>query len=305
MNSLLKDLLIKEEWSVALRKKDGAMLFENGGLDNSFVVLKNSIRYWAADPFVISNDGKDYLFFEMFDRYKSKGLIGYREIINGKVGKMQVAYESNCHLSFPFIYKKNNKFYMMPESSEGKTLDILCTDSFPVGWKSYKNLAKDRRFVDSSLFEQNGETYLFTQELDSGYSFTKLDLYKLNDDMMIPCIANPIVDSAFNSRLAGKVFNHDGKIIRVSQDCSEDYGKQLNFNEITELSITDYKEKYIKSITFNEVKKSNTREEFFGMHTYNFNDNYEVIDFKNKSTIKFGNTINIFYRLFCKIIRRT
>lgn len=300
MKSLLEDLLIKEEWSVAFRKKDGAMLYEDSGVDNEFTILKNSIRYWAADPFVISNDGKDYLFFEMFDRFKSKGLIGYREIVDGKVSKMRIAYEANCHLSFPFIFKKDNKFFMMPESSEGKTLDILETDSFPTGWRVYKNIVNDRRLVDSSIFEKNGETYLFTQELKDGYTFTQIDLYKIENDILVPCSINPIVNSAFNSRLAGRVFEYNGKMIRVSQDCSEDYGKQLNFNEISCFLWDNYNEEYIKAISFTDVILDN-KKQYFGIHTYNFDENYEVIDLKEKNKVKFGNIINILYRVVSKI----
>lgn len=39
----------------------------------------------------------------MFDRLKSKGLIGYREINGDKIGKMKIAYEAEHHLSFPYI----------------------------------------------------------------------------------------------------------------------------------------------------------------------------------------------------------
>lgn len=300
INKLIKDLLIKEEWCVAFRKKKDTLLYQDNGTDNVFTVLNNSVRYWAADPFIISNDGKDYLFFEMFDRFKSKGLIGYREIFDGKVGKMQVAYEANCHLSFPFIYKENDKFYMMPESSEGQTLDILETDSFPTGWRVCKNLARGRRFVDSSLFDKNGNTYLFTQELKDGYSFTQLDLYEIDGEKLIPSNNNPIVDSAFNSRLAGRVFENNGEIIRVSQDCSEDYGKQLNFNKLNDFSIDNYDEAYLKGVTFEDVKLDKLRK-YFGIHTYNFNENYEVIDLKEKSKIKFGNIVNIFWRIIFKL----
>lgn len=303
ISSLIKDMLIKEEWCVAIRKRDNAMLYQDGGLDREFFVLKNSLRYWAADPFIVSDQGKDYLFFEMFDRFKSKGLIGYREIVGGKIGKMQIAYEADCHLSFPFIFKKDDKFFMMPESSEGNTLDILETDSFPVGWKISSNIVSDRKLVDSSLFEKNGELFLFTQELKNGYQFDQLDLYLIDNRKLVPSKNNPIVISLFNSRLAGRVFENDGEIIRVSQDCSEGYGTQINFNRVVDFSLDNYKEELFKSIAVYDVKKSNSRQ-YFGLHTYNFNENYEVVDFKNKSKIKFGNIINVFYRIVNKLMRK-
>ena len=68
-----------------------------------FTVLPNTIRYWAADPFIISVGEKEYLFFEMFDRLKSKGLIGYREINGDKIGKMKIAYEAETSFIL-FVY---------------------------------------------------------------------------------------------------------------------------------------------------------------------------------------------------------
>ena len=106
----IKDLLFREEWNIAIRKKEDKSLWEKGGESKEFAVLPNTIRYWAADPFIISVGGKEYLFFEMFDRLKSKGLIGYREIHGDKIGKMKIAYEASHHLSFPFIFKYENEY---------------------------------------------------------------------------------------------------------------------------------------------------------------------------------------------------
>lgn len=300
--SLIKDLLVKEEWNVAFRPKEDALLYQNSGLEKPFEILPNSLRYWAADPFIISKNDTDYLFFEMFDRFKSKGLIGYREIKNGKVSKMKVAYEAPYHLSFPFIFEKDGVIYMMPEASEGNTLDILKAVDFPSKWEKCENIANDRRFVDSSLFERDNQVYLFTQELKDSYKFNQLDLYLLKENGLFAHSKNPIVDSSFNSRLAGRVFEYDGEIIRVSQDCSEDYGRQLNFNRVNEFSMDIYSEELFNSIKFEDIN-SNSNKQYFGVHTYNFNENYEVIDFKKKDTVEIGNIINIFYRIVSKIKR--
>ena len=49
---------------------------------------------------------------------------------------------------------------------------------------------------------------------------------------------------------------------------------------------------------------SKQRKKYVGIHTYNINDNYEVIDFKNKSKFRLGNAINIFYRAGKHAFRR-
>lgn len=113
----------------------------------------------------------------MFDRFKSKGLIGYREIINGKIGKMKVAYQADHHLSFPFIFKYENEFYMMPEYSEGNELPLLKAIHFPDKWEKIESLMIGKRVVDSSLLNYKGDNYLVTQELNSGYSSDELSLF--------------------------------------------------------------------------------------------------------------------------------
>lgn len=296
----LKDLLIKEEWTLAIRKIQDKLLFEDGGTKKSFTILNNSLRYWAADPFIITKDEKDYIFFEMFDRLKGKGLIGYREINNGKFSKMKVAYERETHISFPFIFEYKGEIYMMPESSKDHTLPVLKAVSFPDKWQEVKNLNNGERFVDSVLFEQKDEVYLFTQQIQNVYSFDKLDVFQKKGDKFIPHKNNPVVVSSENARLAGKVFSHKDSIIRVSQDCSEDYGRKLTFNLVKELSIENYCEEVIGEITVDDVAL-NKKRTFCGIHTYNKNNNYEIIDLKNTNRIRLFNIFNLGHKLVFRI----
>lgn len=301
--SLLKDLLIKEEWNVAIREKDGTYLWEHEGEKKKFIILPNTIRYWAADPFIISNQGKHYIFFEMFDRFKSKGLIGYREIINGKIGKMKVAYQADHHLSFPFIFKYENEFYMMPEYSEGNELPLLKAIHFPDKWEKIESLMIGKRVVDSSLLNYKGDNYLVTQELNSGYSSDELSLFIQKNKEWIPHKCNPIVKSLANSRLAGKIFFEKNQLIRVSQDCQNGYGTKLHFNKILKLDENEYEEEIIKTINTGDIA-IDSKENFCGIHTYNFDEYYEVIDLKNTDKVKIGNILNMFYRCICKIKKK-
>ena len=66
--------------------------------NKEFVILPNNFRYWAADPFPYTIDDKTFLFFEMFDRIKGKGVIGYRVLEDGKVGKMKKIYLTGVNL---------------------------------------------------------------------------------------------------------------------------------------------------------------------------------------------------------------
>lgn len=299
----IKDLLFKEEWTLAIRKRQDKLLFEPGGTDKQFFIIKNSPRYWAADPFLISKDDKDYIFFEMYDRLKGKGLIGYRVIEDGKISKMRVAYEHNTHLSFPFIFEYKGDFYMMPESSEESTLMLLRAKKFPNEWEKISYLSQGERMVDSSLYEHNEEVFLFTQQIRKGYSFDSLDIFMLKSNELVPHKKNPVVVSAENSRPAGKVFDHNSRIIRVSQDCSNGYGTKIKFNEILCLTNEDYLEETFRDIETSDLLLDK-KIDFCGVHTYNLNERYEIIDIKNKNQIRLFNILNIIYRAVCKVFAK-
>ena len=246
LKSNIKDLLFREEWKIAIRKKEDKSLWEKGGESKEFTVLPNTIRYWAADPFIISVGEKEYLFFEMFDRLKSKGLIGYREINGDKIGKMKIAYEAEHHLSFPYIFEYKNEYYMMPEYSEGKELFVLKAIHFPDKWEKIESWMQGKRLVDSVLLNHERENYLLTQDLKSGYSSEKLSIFIRKGKEWVPHKQNPIVKSLANARLAGKTFFENNQLIRVAQDCQDGYGTKLHFNNIMKLSEDEYEEEMFR-----------------------------------------------------------
>lgn len=300
LKSNIKDLLFREEWNIAIRKKEDKSLWEKGGESKEFTVLPNTIRYWAADPFIISVGEKEYLFFEMFDRLKSKGLIGYREINGDKIGKMKIAYEAEHHLSFPYIFEYKNEYYMMPEYSEGKELFVLKAIHFPDKWEKIESWMQGKRLVDSVLLNHERENYLLTQDLKSGYSSEKLSIFIRKGKEWVPHKQNPIVKSLANARLAGKTFFENNQLIRVAQDCQDGYGTKLHFNNIMKLSEDEYEEEMFRTISVEDIIVD-SKEHFCGIHTYNSNDCYEVIDLKNPDRIRIGNILNIMWRIIGKL----
>ena len=94
----LLNRLFNPEWTIAYRKRGDKLLFEENGRNEAFIPLKNSLRYWCADPFLVEWNGHEYLFFERWDRYRRKGIIAYREEVNGKWGKAINVIELEGHL---------------------------------------------------------------------------------------------------------------------------------------------------------------------------------------------------------------
>lgn len=296
----IRKYIICEEWNIAIRPIGETRLFQEGGTEASFKLIPNSFRYWCADPFIVSAEEKDYLFFEMFDRLKGKGVIGYRVISQNKIGKMKVAYEAPHHLSFPFIVKVGCDWYMMPEYSEGKEIPLLKATYFPERWEKVESWMNGKRCVDSALLTHQKQDYLFTQELTKGYRFDTLEIYVREKDAWNPHCKNPVVVSSATSRLAGRIFKDGETLIRVAQDCSEEYGKSLHFMKISNLDSAEYEEEAIMDVGVNDIEIDNGKR-YAGVHTYNCSERYEVIDLKNFDHVSLGNVINLFWRIFKKV----
>ena len=289
----IKDLLVKEEWNVAIRPRGERLLFENGNTAG-FTVLKNSFRYWCADPFIIAKDGRDYLFFEMYDRFKAKGIIGYRVIENGKVGKMKIAHEMSTHLSFPNIFEYEGTVYMMPESCGAGKVSILKAVRFPDCWEEVAVLL-ERKVCDSVLYTEREKTYLLTQPLDTEKAV--LEKYAIIDGSAQRCEDSPIVTGKRTSRMAGAIITSADKHIRVSQDCLMGYGLALNFHEMGSLLDEKYQERMVKRVEIKDMPNKQSKK-YVGLHTYNLDERYETVDLKNKNRIRVGNVLNIFYRIW-------
>ena len=261
----------KVEWLVAFRqrKADVPLLFEEEGSLDGFVVAKNSMRYWCADPFLFKHNGIQYLFFEAYDRLKRRGVIGYRTIKDSKVSKIKIIYRSSGHLSYPFIYVKDDEIYIMPESSSEHVLFNLKCVSFPDKWERVGKI-NDVSLVDTTIYKD----YIFTTPVNSESNSRYLVVNKISKGEQ--SFDNIVIDDKSKARMAGKVFEYNGIIWRPSQDCSKTYGGSLNFNIIDNLDAKQYKEHLAKQI---EASSFPTRK-FDGLHTYNFDDDYEVVDFK-------------------------
>lgn len=286
----LCEFFCREEWAVAIRPVGERLLFEEGGTERPFFIVPNSFRCWCADPFIISVGEKDYLFFEMFDRFKGRGVIGYREIDGSRrIGKMRLAYETGRHLSFPFVFEQNGSCYMMPESSYDKNLTLLRAEHFPNAWSVADTWFQGERICDSVVLEHDGQTYLFTQPVRIPYTNAELDIYVRNRTGWQAIEQNPVVTDAAGARMAGRIFRWKDIHIRPAQDCSEgNYGGALKFYRIENLSLDCYKEKLYAHVHSSDIRTEKERYRYDGIHTYNVSERFEVIDLKVKKKFELG-----------------
>lgn len=238
-------------------------------------------RFWA-DPFIISKGDIYYIYFEEFVYKKNKAHISLLTINkNGDYSEPKKILEKPYHLSYPFIFSYNEKYYIIPESSTSNSIDVYVCSDFPEKWKFYKTLMKDITATDSTLFHKNGKWWLFTsvKKYHNHNSDNELFLFYSDNPLSNKWIShpkNPIVSNLKGSRSAGKIFEENGNIIRPAQDCSTRYGYGIIFYQINVLNENEYQEKEIQTIYPDWNKK------MIGVHTYGQENKLTMIDVRIK-----------------------
>ncbi len=218
-------------------------------------LLPPADRYWA-DPCVIQDQGRHFLFFEeVIYQQVERGHIAVAEInAKGFVTKPVRVLERPYHLSYPFVFRYEDRYYMIPESEENSTIELYESENFPFEWTFKMNLMEGVRAVDTTLLFKDGKIWMFANIRDiEGASYSE-ELFLFSADTLLttdwtPHPLNPVVSDARSSRPAGRIFIHNNRYYRPSQDCSIRYGYATVFNEILELSETRYQEQPVTSVT--------------------------------------------------------
>lgn len=211
-------------------------------------------RYWA-DPHVIKRDGTYYVFVEEFIYKTDRGRIAVIPISeDGTVGESQTVLETDYHLSYPFVFEHDGETYMIPESSENRSVDLYRCTEFPNQWDHVKTLLDDVQAVDTTLHHDGERWWLFANRCDTegGTTHDELSLYSahnLLDDVWTPHPMGVVVSDVRMARPAGALFYHNDRLYRPAQDCCVEYGYALQINEVTQLTETDYAERPVSTIT--------------------------------------------------------
>lgn len=282
-------------WQVAYReKKQGSILNDT---KTPFKTIKNRWRYWVADPFVFEYDGESYIFAEVYDRLKIKGSLGYSKYSNGNFDKWQIAIKEPFHLSFPNIFTHKGEVYIIPESGECNELYVYKAVGFPEKWEKVKVLLKGGNYADSVILHTEKQSLLFTYEIrENGEN--RLVAFDMGDDGKLkPYYEKAVSTDISSARPGGNFFVHGADIVRVSQDCKNGYGNGLVFSRVANDTLERYQEEIIKRLYPNDISIEKFKGELLGMHTYNANHQFEVIDLK----IIDRNLISLFFRIKNKL----
>jgi len=221
-------------------------------------------------------NGPRYLFFEDF-RYKDdKAVISCAELGQaGELGPSTTVLERDYHLSYPFVFAHQGQIYMLPESSQHRTLELYRAVAFPYRWVLHSVVMEGLRITDATLFQHDGRFWLFaTIGAEGASDWDDLHLFSSCSPLhgWIPHPLNPVVSDVRRARPAGRLFHDRGDIIRPSQDSATMYGHAIVLNRIDVLSETEYHETPVGRISPAWLPG------LVGTHTLAWEDGVEVLD---------------------------
>ena len=259
-------------WGLAIRQVKGKYLYD--GNYSEFTFIKNSFRYWKADPFLFEYNGETYIFAELFDRLKGKGKIGVAKIKNGKCSKFKICLDLPWHLSYPCVYKHKNEIYMVPECARSERITVYKSKNFPNEWEEAYVLYEGAG-VDTTPIQIEGHPFGFFTTLKTKENNKNNCLYYIGNDTKQ---AKLLIENDLTVRSAGYIFSVGSMILRPSQDCENSYGGGLFFKTIENFSVEHFRESNYRRIDVTDIKTKNSSICFNGIHTYNQTNTYEIID---------------------------
>lgn len=250
---------------------------------------------WFADPFILKiTDHEIIVLVEEFYDPIQRGRISKLTIdkTNYTLKKIDVILELNSHLSFPAIFRNENKIYIYPENSQEGSLTIYELDENN-NTLLKKRILSEEPLTDAILTTDFNATFLFSTKLPIQNS-NKLFIYKLDKQNNDCKIFQTIEFPTNTARNAGALFHIGNKIIRPAQDCNGAYGKGLIFYEVV------YTENHFE---MKELKRIYPQHTIYsqGMHTFNVYQDLIVVDGRKYRKPFISNTLLFINRLLKKV----
>ena len=119
-------------------------------------------------------------------------------------------------------------------------------ESFPDEWELDRVLMENITAIDTTPLRTDDGYWFFTAiDGPGGGGIDELHIFR-SDSLTGSWERhplNPVVSDVRCARGGGRIFEHDGRLIRPAQDCSKTYGGALVFREIVTLDERRYEER--------------------------------------------------------------
>lgn len=246
----------------------------------------DGLRYYA-DPFVFAHKGRRYLFVEEYVYATCRGHLSVADWLGDGWSIPRPILEREYHLSWPRVFSHGGEIYMLPETSEARTLELYRAIDFPDKWEIASVLATDLSLADATMITREGETWMLAAIAD-GIGASSWDGLAIlrgegpTEPMRLVSDGACLIDVRA-ARPAGDIVRVGDEWRRPVQDCALGYGSALGIARIDELSAEGYRQTLLKRLLPDPSWGA------IGVHTLNVADGIEVIDINRGFDIRRNN----------------
>ena len=198
---------------------------------------------FVADPFLVFEDDRWFLFFEIMPLDAREGVIGLAESRDGLNWSYRgVVLRESFHLSYPHVFRWGDDYYMTPETLAPHQVRLYRAVHFPDRWEHIADLVPGRH-ADPTVFTPGGTCWMFSCTPPGSHS--TLRLYHA-ESLLGPWKEHPrspvIEQDPRIARPAGRVVPWEGGFLRFTQDCETYYGVRVRAFWISLLTPSEYRE---------------------------------------------------------------
>lgn len=241
----------KEQWTIGIYEGDSPFNFPASQDRRNPVITAQDVTdvsaKFVADPFLVQEEATWYLFFEVYNLATAQGDLAVATSRDTKHWQyQQLILDEPFHLSYPYVFKWQDQYYLIPESFEANSIRLYRAVHFPLRWEFVKTLVDQVERVDNSIVHFNDKWWLFAAPTSND----SLHLY-VADDLLGPWREHPkspiVENNNHISRPSGRVVVYEGRLFRYTMDVDPDVGTHLIWAfEVTDISPTTYTERLIK-----------------------------------------------------------
>jgi len=277
LNKLIDTVFCSDKWNIGYVNQTPDNLIETQKINNTNVAwLKESSADYAADPFVLVRNKTVLIFYENLRKLFEKGTINLiKDFDVSDTKKVKGITPEKIHLSYPYIFKEDNKTYCIPETAAASEISLYEVAFEPeVVFKKNRTLVAGQPFVDSSIVKHNDKYWLFTSVKKKPGQFFIYHADALDGEFH-PHKLNPVITDKKSYRNAGMIFSVDNQLYRPTQNLEKKYGGSIMINHIIELTETEFSsESKFEILPFGPYHE--------GIHNISLSDNLIVFDGKRR-----------------------
>ena len=238
----------REEWTIGIYRSESPFHFDGlQGLINPRLRAEDVTDVpakFVADPFLVRQGETWNLFFEVYNKDTKQGDLAVATSKNTWRWKYQkVILDEPFHLSYPYVFKSGDEYYLIPESFETNSIRLYKAEEFPTKWTYVQTLIEGRDYVDNSIVYYEGKWWLFS-------SVTSNDTLYLHyaESLTGPWKEHPqspiVSGDLHKSRPSGRLLVYQDKLYRFTMDVSPPVGThQVMAYEILEITPESYAER--------------------------------------------------------------